>query len=146
MNRLISCLLSALISAFSFTATATDGQLAADEAHAAAERGEILIIDVRTPAEWRETGIPKGAKAVEFGASDFLDRMVEAVASDRSRPVALICRSGNRSTRAVDTLRANGFLTSLISERECREVALVPVGSSVAYQFKQRGQNDFRDF
>lgn len=109
MKRLISCLLSALISAFSLSATATDGQLAADEAYAAAERGEILIIDVRTPAEWRETGIPKGAKAVEFGASNFLDRMVEAVASDRSRPVALICRSGNRSTRAVDTLRTNGF-------------------------------------
>ena len=109
MRRFLTGLLSVVIGALSFPAIAAEGLIAADEAYAAAKRGELLIIDVRTPVEWRETGIPEGAKTAEFGASAFVGAVIEAVASDKSRPIAVICRSGNRSTKAADALKANGF-------------------------------------
>ena len=70
MRKFLSGLLSVLIGLLSIPAGAADGLIAADEAYAAAGRGELLIIDVRTPAEWRETGIPEGAKTAEFGWRD----------------------------------------------------------------------------
>ncbi len=117
MKRLISGLLASLMCAFSVTATATEGQIGADEAYAAFERGELLIIDVRTSAEWRETGIPKGAKTVEFAPVAFQGKVLEIVAANKSQPIALICRSGNRSTKARDALTGSGF-TNVLNIKE----------------------------
>ncbi|MEI7606066.1 MAG: rhodanese-like domain-containing protein [Rhodospirillaceae bacterium] len=121
MRKILSGLLTLVVGAFSFHATAADGLIAADEAYAAAKRGELLIIDVRTPSEWRDTGIPEGAKTADFnsplGLKAFIDAVTEAVASDKARPIAVICRSGNRSTRAKIALEANGF-THVLNIRE----------------------------
>lgn len=97
------------------------GVLGADEAHRRAEAGEILIVDVRSPREWRQTGLPKGAAAVTIhnpnGAEGFLAEMLTAVGGDKSKPVALICASGTRSNRALRYLESRGF-TNLYDVRE----------------------------
>ena len=121
MRKILSSLLSLVIGALSFHATAADGLITADEAYAATKRGELLIIDVRTPGEWRDTGIPEGAKTADvtspLGLMAFVGAVTEAVASDKARPIAVICRSGNRSTRAKNALEANGF-THVLNIRE----------------------------
>ena len=117
MKRFLTGLLSLVIGVLASPAGAADGLIAADEAFAAAQRGKLLIIDVRTPAEWRESGIPQGAKTAEFGAPDFIARVMDAVGPDKARPVAVICRSGNRSTRAKDALAAAGF-TNVLNIKE----------------------------
>ncbi len=117
MKKLLTGFLSVLIGAFSLSAAAGDGDIAADEAYAASKRGELLIVDVRTPTEWRETGIPEGAKTAEFGSSAFVATVSAVVGPDNAKPIAVICRSGNRSTKAAAILSAAGF-TNVLNIRE----------------------------
>lgn len=87
--------------------------LAADRAHALSQAGERLIVDVRTPQEWQQTGVPEGAATVSLhdpgGPAGFGRSVLEAVGGDLSAPVAVICRTGNRSQRAYELLVAQGF-------------------------------------
>jgi rhodanese-related sulfurtransferase len=75
----------------------------------ASSRSDTLLIDVREPAEWEQTGAPAGAKLISGSRSDFVEAVLEAVGGDKTKPVALICRSGNRSVRAAERLASAGF-------------------------------------
>ena len=64
---------------------------------------KIKIIDIRTPAEWRETGIVKGSYTImffdekgNFNVATFLKQLEMVVKKDE--PFALICRIGSRTT------------------------------------------------
>ena len=89
------------------------GVLSAEDAARRVKSGEIMVIDVRSPTEWRATGTAKRAKRVTIhdrdGAAGFLRHMVDAVDGDRNRPIALICARGNRSTMAHEFLTRQGF-------------------------------------
>ena len=90
----------------------------------------IKVIDIRTPAEWRETGIVKGSTTIMFfdeqGNYDvpkFLKALDKVVKKDEQ--FALICRVGSR-TGMVSEFLANklgykvinlkGGIMKLISE------------------------------
>lgn len=66
------------------------------------ERG-VPVIDIRTPEEWRETGVIEGSHLLTFfDAQGRVDvrawlRALTAIAS-RNEPFALICDSGGRSS------------------------------------------------
>jgi rhodanese-related sulfurtransferase len=75
----------------------------------AAERGEVVLIDIRRPDEWQATGAPSGAVRATLQDPDFVDQVETAVGGDRTRPVVLICRSGNRSMQGMALLRGAGF-------------------------------------
>ncbi len=113
MKRLGVALVSFLACAMAAVAIAGGGLLSADDAARRVKNGEITMIDVRSPGERRQTGTAQGASCVTMhdpnGAEGFLRHMVAAVDGDRSRPIALICARGNRSTRAHDFLTRNGF-------------------------------------
>lgn len=78
-------------------------------AFAAAKAQEITLIDIRTPREWRQTGLPVGAIAIDMRRDDFLQALSVAVAGDLARPVALICARGVRSARMTRVLAAAGY-------------------------------------
>ena len=84
-------------------------RLSAPEAHARAQAGQLTLIDVRTPEEWRETGVAPGAVRLEGSRPDFAADVLRQVKGDRGAPIALICRTGNRSGRAQEYLRSEGF-------------------------------------
>lgn len=95
--------------AISAQAAAFPGQSARDpqvlETLIDTNRSSFLLIDVRTPAEYRGGHVP---------TADNIDyRSLESVLddADRSIPVVVYCRSGNRSARAARTLRDMGFET-----------------------------------
>lgn len=67
------------------------------------------LIDVREPAEWAATGMPASARGVPLSSPDFIERVLTEIGGDKSKPVAVICRSGSRSTKAADKLAAAGF-------------------------------------
>lgn len=90
-------------------AEAAELTLSAPEALEQAEAGKILLVDIRTPPEWRQTGIAAEAQAIDMSSPEFLDTLLEAVAGDRSAPIALICRTGNRSGAVQRALRQYGF-------------------------------------
>jgi len=95
--------------------------LSASEAERMAAAGELILIDIRTPEEWRQTGVPAGAKRGNLhhpgGAQGFGDAVLAQVGGDRQAPIGLICRSGNRSTQALKLLKSQGF-TRLFNVRE----------------------------
>lgn len=71
----------------------------------------VTIVDIRTPGEWKQTGVVAGSQLVQFvderGRVDpaFIEQM-NAVA-DPSKPVLLICRTGNRTGTAARMLSAS---------------------------------------
>ena len=85
--------------------------LSALEALAAAKTGKLHLIDIRTPAEWRETGTAPGAGRVDFyrGPQALLDYLNEQTNGDKNAPIALICRTGNRTTQAQKYLQSLGY-------------------------------------
>jgi rhodanese-related sulfurtransferase len=96
-------------------------ELTAPEAQALASKGELKLIDVRTPEEWRDTGVAPGAARINMyhagGSEGFLKDVLESVNGDKSAPIAVICRSGNRSTRVQSFLVSQGF-TNVSNVRE----------------------------
>jgi len=100
-----------------------DGAAVLDASRASSQvsSGEITLIDVRSPGEWRQTGIARGAKPVTIhgpaGLDGFVADTTRAVGGDKDQPVAVICATGRRSSRAADALRAAGF-TNVINIRE----------------------------
>ena len=113
MKRLGAVFFAIFLGTATGAAVAGGGTLSADDAARRAEKGDITVIDVRSPGEWRQTGTAQGAKRVTIhdpdGTDGFLRHMIEAVNGDRSQPIALICARGNRSTRAQEFLRRHGF-------------------------------------
>ncbi|MHA1537358.1 MAG: rhodanese-like domain-containing protein [Alphaproteobacteria bacterium] len=90
-----------------------DHRMSAAQAHADVMAGKLVLIDIRSPREWRQSGVPQGAKLVTIhhprGAQGFLEGILKAAGGDKSRPIALICAVGNRSARGKRFLEARGF-------------------------------------
>ncbi|MEQ9317194.1 MAG: rhodanese-like domain-containing protein [Henriciella sp.] len=68
-----------------------------------------LLIDVRTPKEWAESGVPVTAHTVSLEDPDFMSTIERLTKGDKDRSIALICRSGNRSAKARDELIEAGY-------------------------------------
>ncbi|MCH9806824.1 MAG: rhodanese-like domain-containing protein [Alphaproteobacteria bacterium] len=85
--------------------------MAAPEAHEKALKGEILLIDVRTPEEWKQTGVPTSAHAITMhqDGPKFLSSLLSAAGGNAKMPVAVICRTGNRTSALVGPLQKAGF-------------------------------------
>lgn len=63
-----------------------------------------LIVDIRTPEEWAETGVIDGARLVTFVDTQSFIAAVGAEIAD-GRDLILVCRSGRRSGAAAQALR-----------------------------------------
>ena len=87
--------------------------MAAPDAAAAVAAGKITLIDIRTPPEWKETGVAKGASLINMlhpqGAPGFTNALLDKVKGDKNAPIALICRTGNRTTQVQRYLQSQGF-------------------------------------
>lgn len=82
---------------------------------------DVLLIDIREPFEWAETGIVEGAIPIT-ASRNFLQDLAPYL---DDRPVALICRTGNRTTQlarmlephlAQEVINIEGGIFRLISE------------------------------
>ena len=94
-------------------AAAQEGVISAPEAQALIGNGRAILIDIRTPEEWRATGLPAGAKRADASQKDgpagFLHDVLEITADKRDVTLVLICRTGNRTARARAFLLSKGF-------------------------------------
>ncbi len=71
------------------------------------EYGTKQLIDVRTPTEYAEGHIP-GAKLINIYDTDFKTKIL-SLPLNKSFPVLVYCRSGNRSMVAARFLAEKGF-------------------------------------
>ena len=111
-------------------------ELSAPAALARAESGQLTIIDIRTPQEWRQTGVGKDVQRLDMrhpgGVNGFVTDILARVDGDKTAAIALICRTGNRSGQMQRLLLDNGF-TQVFNVREGM------VGSSAGPGWIERG-------
>jgi rhodanese-related sulfurtransferase len=92
-------------------ATATPGpaeyhKLLPEEAKTRIDSGDpVVIVDVRTAAEFAESRIPG---AINVPNAEILDQMPEAL-PDKDAELLIYCRSGRRSSDAAHKLVAMGY-------------------------------------
>ncbi len=70
----------------------------------------VPVIDIRTPGEWKETGVIPGSHKIMFfdergnyNVQKFLDAL-HKVAPDKNKPVVLVCRTASRTKIVGDFL------------------------------------------
>ena len=75
---------------------------------------DITIVDIRTEAEWRQTGIIADSKTItffdengEYDEADFFRQLDQVI--DKNEEFAIICRSGRRTRVASQILIQNGY-------------------------------------
>jgi rhodanese-related sulfurtransferase len=73
-----------------------------EDAYAATQRGDAMLIDVREPWEHEQMCIP-GAVLIPMG--EIAERIAEL---PEDRDIYVHCRIGGRSSRAVEYLREHG--------------------------------------
>lgn len=83
--------------------------LSAREAHAGLKSGNLILVDVRAPQEWQETGVAEGAWPLDMCEEAFGGWMLAALERNPNQQVAIICRSGNRSGRLMQLFSQNGI-------------------------------------
>jgi rhodanese-related sulfurtransferase len=102
-----------LLSVGAWTATVdrayADKVLTASDAFVKAATGKVMLIDIRTPEEWAETGSGTGAKRLDMRRDDFVSALDTLIGGDRSKPLALICARGVRSGQLSRVLRKLGY-------------------------------------
>ena len=66
----------------------------------------LVVLDIRTPEEFNDVRLA-GAINVDYYDADFADQLD---ALDKNDPYVMYCRSGNRSSDAIKTMKELGFV------------------------------------
>jgi rhodanese-related sulfurtransferase len=104
MKRIIALIAAALLLAgCSSTSSAID--LSVTEFSSKITEPGVVILDVRTPAEFAE-GFIEGARLINFQSGNFENQIATL---DKNSTYAVYCRSGNRSGQAVKVMQDAGF-------------------------------------
>lgn len=75
----------------------------------------LLIIDVRSKSEWKETGVIANAKLIQmYNATrtlrkEYVSEILDFIGDNKSIEVAIICHSGGRSSGTVKMLEEKGY-------------------------------------
>ena len=67
---------------------------------------DVLLLDVRTQAEWEQDGYLEGAVLIPHTS---LEERLDELPEDKDELIHLYCRSGNRSVEAANTLLGLGY-------------------------------------
>ena len=81
----------------------TEAAASPDEIAARHERGEIQLVDVRTPEEWDAGHVP-GSRHIP--AHEVAGARGEL---EQARPVVFLCRGGDRSHAVAEAFAASGW-------------------------------------
>lgn len=87
----------------------TGTELSVNDAYTRAAEGDIILIDIRRPDEWKKTGVGEGAQPLDMRRDDFVEELIRIVGGDRDAKIALICARGVRSAKMGKRLSAAGF-------------------------------------
>jgi rhodanese-related sulfurtransferase len=113
LSQLVALVAAATLVAGLATAqrTATGTIMSVADAHAKALAGEVVLVDIRTPEEWKNTGVPASAHAVTMHQQGpaFIAGLKAAMGGDTTKPLAIICNSGNRTSNIYADLQRAGF-------------------------------------
>jgi rhodanese-related sulfurtransferase len=80
-----------------------------DAAYEAAQNQDIVLIDIRRPEEWLQTGVAEGAIGLDMTQPGFVPALLDLRQRYPDRPLAMICRTGNRTNYVTSELAKQGF-------------------------------------
>ena len=105
---LVLALLLVVAACSSGSDTATIDLVSPDEAAQVIEDDPagLVVLDIRTPEEFNEVRLADAVN-VDYYDADFADQLD---ALDKNDPYVMYCRSGNRSSDAVKTMKELGFV------------------------------------
>jgi rhodanese-related sulfurtransferase len=106
MRQFLATLIAMLMMAA--TAFAAE-QMDAETAYSQIGAGKMVLVDVRTPAEWKDTGVAPGAIMLSMGSKDFTKKLKEVVEANPGKQIGLICASGGRSTAVQKQMEKLGI-------------------------------------
>jgi rhodanese-related sulfurtransferase len=92
-------------------------KMTASEAFSAVSNDKLILLDIRSPGEWNETGVAQGAWPVTMHDPSFSTNLQRIQRQFPDTPIALICATGGRSNYVADVLEKNG-LTGVIDVAE----------------------------
>jgi rhodanese-related sulfurtransferase len=78
------------------------------------ENSDMVVVDIRTAPEWRQTGIVPGSKTITFfeldGSYDAEGFMKQLDAlGGKEQEIGLICRTGSRTSQVANFLAQQGY-------------------------------------
>lgn len=115
--KLLTLLVAAVL-AMSFNTLGNAAEvLSADAAAKRAAEGSIFLVDIRRPEEWRESGVAASSATISMHEEGLLQKLARLTKGDTSKPIALICRTGARSTWLAGELEKRGY-TNILNVRE----------------------------
>ena len=80
-----------------------------DVAREKALAGEIVLIDIRRPDEWADTGVPDVALLADMTSRDFLQKITAIRMENPDILLAFTCRTGSRSNYLTGELEKLGM-------------------------------------
>lgn len=83
--------------------------LTAPEASEKVASGEMVLLDIRSPEEWKETGLAQGAWPVSMHTPDFPRQLQSILSQFGPDQIGLICATGGRSSYVTEILEKNGI-------------------------------------
>ncbi len=95
----------------------------------------VVVIDIRTPAEWKETGVVPTSKKIMFfdeQGNYNIQKWMSAftkVVTNKNQPFVLVCRSGSR-TKVVGNFLANELGYTKVKD----------LGKGIMYDWKNIGK------
>ena len=98
-------------------AAGAEPAVSAPDAHDRIEAGEMVLLDIRTPSEWNETGVAQGAWPVTMHSREFGRQLGRILQETPGKTIGLICATGGRTAYVWRVLRENG-LTNVVDISE----------------------------
>jgi len=112
-RRLFSLLIGTVLALATFgpnLSNAAEAELAGvQEARQETVDGKMLLIDIRRPDEWQESGIPDVAIELDMRASDFLEKLLALIEKNPGKRLGFICAVGSRSRYLSNWLSQRGI-------------------------------------
>ena len=83
--------------------------LSARQALEQVQAGEIVLLDIRTPQEWKQTGIASVAITLSMHEPGFIQGLDKIRQENAGKKIALICATGGRSIFLQGELKKRGL-------------------------------------
>ena len=83
--------------------------MSAGQAFEAVKNNEIILLDIRTEGEWKQSGVGEGAWLLNLKDRQFGAKLFAIIDANPDKKIGLICAVGGRSGYVIDALEKRGY-------------------------------------
>ncbi len=79
------------------------------QAYDAVKNDEIILLDIRTEGEWKDSGVGEGAWPLNLKHKKFGEKLFAIIDANPDKKIGLICAVGGRSGFVIGALEQRGY-------------------------------------